>query len=310
MKKLDFPDRITVELTNVCNVSCTFCPRNSVSMECGYMSLKLYKKIIDEASGHLPIKLVIFFRGESLLHPDFIECVEYAKKRGIGPIQFATNGFALTKEISDKLVDTGIDFISFSLDTLDPDIYSKSRLSGNLKKSIENVIYLSSLCKKRKTEGKHCPTLQVSTIDLPEYRDGQEEFIDFFKNYVDIVRVYYEHDDSGRFRDENVRKNVENSVPERRPCRKVYTDMLIYWDGNLALCNYDWCGGLKGLNANEMTLQEIWNSETYENVRGMHDMCKFSEEIMCENCEHWRIDYMPGGHLGRVYRFDDAKGRK
>lgn len=113
MKKLEFPDRITVELTNRCNVSCTFCPRQSVDMKIGYMSMELYKKIVDEAAKHLPVKLVVFFRGESLLHPQFIECVEYAKKRGIGPIQYATNAFEMTKDMADKLLETGIDFISF-----------------------------------------------------------------------------------------------------------------------------------------------------------------------------------------------------
>jgi len=29
------------------------------------------------------------------------------------------------------------------------------------------------------------------------------------------------------------------------------------------------------------------------------------EIIMCRNCEHWRIDYMPEGFLGKMYRKDD-----
>ena len=76
MKKLDFPNRITIELTNQCNVSCSFCPRQKINMEIGFMDIKLYKKIIDEASSHLPVKLVLFFRGESMLHPQFIECLQ------------------------------------------------------------------------------------------------------------------------------------------------------------------------------------------------------------------------------------------
>ena len=67
MEKLEFPNRITIELTNQCNVSCTFCPRQQVPMEIGFMKKELYYKIIDEAARHLPIKIVIFFRGESLL---------------------------------------------------------------------------------------------------------------------------------------------------------------------------------------------------------------------------------------------------
>ena len=47
MNRLDFPNRVTIELTNRCNVSCTFCHRQVVQMELGDMSYELYNKIID-----------------------------------------------------------------------------------------------------------------------------------------------------------------------------------------------------------------------------------------------------------------------
>ncbi len=301
MKKLEFPDRITVELTNRCNVSCTFCPRQSVDMKIGYMSMELYKKIVDEAAKHLPVKLVVFFRGESLLHPQFIECVEYAKKRGIGPIQYATNAFEMTKDMADKLLETGIDFISFSLDTLDPEIYRKSRLCGNLDVSRDNVIYLSKKCEERKKKGLQAPTLQVSTIEVEDYMPGQEKFIEFWKKYVDIVRVYYEHDDNGRFRNVEIQKLLEEEVPDRKPCRKIFTDLLVYWDGQLALCCYDWRGGLHDLNLNKMTIEEAWNSPLYEELREAHNNNEIADGTMCKKCQHWRIDYVENGYLGKLY---------
>ncbi len=301
MKKLDFPNRITVELTNQCNVSCTFCPRQSVDMKIGFMSMELYKKIIDEASDHLPVKLVIFFRGESLLHPEFIECVKYAKDKGIGPIQYATNAFELTNDMADKLLETGIDFISFSLDTLDPEIYRKSRLCGNLDISRDNVIYLSKKCDEKRKKGLQVPTLQVSTVEIEEYMPEQGKFIEFWKKYVDIVRVYYEHDDNGKFRNVEVQRLLEEEVPERKPCRKLFTDLLVYWDGQLALCNYDWRGGLHGLNLNKMTIEEAWNSKLYEQLREAHNNGEIADDIMCQNCQHWRIDYMQNGYLGKLY---------
>mgnify|MGYP002082216249 FL=1 len=301
MKKLDFPNRITVELTNQCNVSCTFCPRQSVDMKIGFMSMELYKKIIDEASDHLPVKLVIFFRGESLLHPEFIECVKYAKDKGIGPIQYATNAFELTNDMADKLLENGIDFISFSLDTLDPEIYRKSRLCGNLDISRDNVIYLSKKCDEKRKKGLQVPTLQVSTVEIEEYMPEQGKFIEFWKKYVDIVRVYYEHDDNGKFRNVEVQRLLEEEVPERKPCRKLFTDLLVYWDGQLALCNYDWRGGLQGLNLNKMTIEEAWNSKLYEQLREAHNNGEIADDIMCQNCQHWRIDYMQNGYLGKLY---------
>lgn len=304
MNSLEFPNRITIELTNQCNVSCTFCPRQSVPMQIGYMDFSLYKKIIDEAANHLPIKLVLFFRGESLMHPQFMDCLRYAKERKIGPIQFASNALALNEDTVDKMLDIGIDFISFSLDTLNPELYKKTRLSGNLKTSMENVIRMSRKCMERRREGLSSPELQVSTIEVEEYMEDQQAFINFWKEYVDVVRVYYEHDDMGRFRNQEVEKLLKNEVKERQPCRKVFTDFLIYWNGELALCNYDWNGGLAGLNVRDMSIYDIWHSDTYERIRRMHNENCFGSDIICDKCQHWRIDYTKNGFLGKAYKRD------
>lgn len=300
MEKLDFPNRITVELTNRCNVSCSFCPRQDVPMEIGCMDMELYKKIIDEAAQHLPIKLVLFFRGESLLHPHFLECLAYARERGIGPIQFASNALALDEEMTEKILDIGIDFISFSLDTLNPELYRAARKQGDLSVSMEHVLCLSEKCRRRRAQGLAVPTLQVSTIEHKDYIGEQQNFIAFWQQYVDIVRVYYEHDEKGGFRNEEVGRELAH-IGERRPCRKVFTDFLIYWDGSLALCNYDWKGGLKGLNVKEMSIYEAWHSEEYERIRRMQKENMFEASVMCKGCQHWRIDYMPGGFLGKMY---------
>lgn len=302
MEKLEFPNRITVELTNKCNVSCTFCPRQTVPMEIGFMDVKLYQKIIDEAAKYLPVKLVLFFRGESLLHPDFLYCLRYARERGIGPIQFASNAFALDDEIVDQILEIGIDFISFSLDTLNPEVYKKTRKYGDLNTCIDHVLNLSKKCRDRRKKGLDVPTLQVSTIELEEYKEEQREFIEFWKQYVDIVRVYYEHDDKGGFRDDRLREMLLSQ--ERQACRKIFTDLLVYWNGELALCNYDWNGGLKGLNLTNMSIYDAWHSEQYENIRKMHNENLITKSVMCKECEHWRIDYMPEGFLGKLYHGD------
>ena len=83
MKRENFPNRVTIELTNRCNVSCTFCHRQVVNMALGDMSFELYKKIIDEMAEHLPIKMVPFFRGETIMHPEFVKFMRYAKGKGI-----------------------------------------------------------------------------------------------------------------------------------------------------------------------------------------------------------------------------------
>lgn len=298
MQKLNFPNRVTVELTNRCNISCTFCHRQVYDMELGEMSVELFKKIIDEMSEYQPIKLVPFFRGEPLLHPKFIELMRYAKKKGIGPIQVFSNGLEFNEEISEAFIDAEIDFISFSLNTLDEEIYKQSRISGNLQKSIDNVKYLSNLCKKYKLKGKAVPQIQVSTIDIDVYKKGKKDFIEFWRPFVDIVRIYEEHDENGAFVDPEVSRTM-NIFLERKPCRKLFTDMVIYWNGDIALCNYDWNKNVNIGNVNQNSLKEIWDSSIYESLRSMHNLGKIDASVMCSKCEHWKADYLENHYLGQ-----------
>lgn len=304
MEKLIFPNRITVELTNDCNVSCTFCNRQKIKMDIGYIDEALFYKIIDEAAEHLPMKLVPFFRGEPLMHPRIIEFIKYAKQKGIGPIQIASNALLLDQKMQDALIDSGIDFISFSLDTTDANIYNNSRLTGDLEISSQNVESMGKKCKDRKRKGLFAPTLQVSTINLQEYQPSQREFIEKWKKYVDIVRVYEQHDEKGRIVDPLIRNQLD-MIDGRQPCRKVFSDMIIYWNGKLALCNYDWDEKREIGDVTKMSLQQAWDSQEFEKIRKEH-LCDNITDGICKDCHHWKIDYTSNGFIGRSYLADEG----
>ncbi|KOA21030.1 S-adenosyl-L-methionine-dependent 2-deoxy-scyllo-inosamine dehydrogenase [Clostridium homopropionicum DSM 5847] len=293
-----FPNRITIELNNTCNLECSFCPRNLVDMELGFMEEKLFYKIIDEAANNLPVAIVLFFRGESLLHPKLVKFISYAKKKGIGPIQLASNGLLLDKKLSEELIESGIDFISFSLDTIKEEIYSKTRKNGNLNKSIENIVYFCEKCKNAKKNSRDIPEIQISTVDIEEYKKDQEAFIEFWLKHVDKVRVYVEHSNNG-----NLGSISEEILKydKRMPCRKVYQDMVVYWNGDIALCNHDWNNKLDLGNVKENSIENIWDSIQYKKVRKMHEENDYTGEIVCKNCDHWKMYYIDEGMIGKIY---------
>ncbi len=299
MEKLSFPNRITVEVSNDCNIACTFCNRQKMCIDSGYMKDELFYKIIDEAAEHLPVKLVPFFRGEPLMHPNFVDLIRYAKSKGIGPIQMASNALLLDDKMQDDLIEAGIDYISFSLDTTDEEIYSQSRIYGDLALSAKNVENMGAKCKARRKQGLSAPTLQVSTIELEQYKPAQKDFIEKWLKHVDIVRIYEVHDEYGRLVDPEVRKRL-GDFDHQLPCRKIFTDMIIYRDGKIALCNYDWDEKRIIGDVSKTSLQEAWNSAEFEKIRQMHLTGKFDDSI-CSKCHHWKIDYVENGFLGKVF---------
>lgn len=295
--KLSFPKRVTVEVTNMCNLLCSFCPRNIVDMKIGNIDDKLYYKVIDELSLNLPVSLVLFFRGEPLLHPKIAEFICYAKLKGIQPIQLASNGYLLNDEISEKLIKSGLDFISFSLDTLNEEIYNKSRLHGDLSKSINNVINFIKRCENAKKQGIHVPEIQVSSVDVDEYKENQEEFIDFWRKYADRVRIYEEHSSDGHLG--SIKDKLKNNI--RKPCKKVFEEMVIYCNGDVSLCCFDWNNKMNLGNVKNKSIKEIWNSNDYENIRKMHINNSYVEELTCKYCNQWEMFYNKEGYIGKTY---------
>lgn len=295
-----FPKRLTIEFTNCCNLECTMCPRHSTESDLGYMSLALYNKIIEEARQQTPVALVPFFRGESLLHPKFFEMIEIARRSGIAPIQLATNATLLNDRISTNLIKSGIDFISFSLD-IDKNNYETTHIRGNYEKVIGNIEDFIAI-REQMTAKK--PEIQISTVETTENRHGMHAFVEHWINKVERVRVYPQHSGNGAYGQLRYHCELPN-LQKRLPCKKVFTDMVIYWDGTVAICNHDWSRKEYIGNVCENSIQEIWVSNEYEEIRNRHLEGKLENDQTCKDCDHWKMYYIEEGSIGMLYEKQD-----
>ncbi len=82
---------------------------------------------------------------------------------------------------------------------------------------------------------------------------------------------------------------------------KLYTDLVVYWDGTAALCNHDWRGqqGLGDLTG--QSIGQVWSSKVYEYMRASHESGQAPDNSTCARCDHWRVSYMPDRMLGELY---------
>ena len=302
-KLLDFPERISIEFTNCCNLKCSMCPRHLMKGKQGYMEFDLYKKIIDEISQHKPLALVPFFRGESMLHPDFIRMLEYAKKAGITPIQIASNATRLTKEIATALVDLEIDFISFSIDSINPATYANIRVNGKLDQVLKNIEYF---CEYRLQKKSKLPEVQVSIVRTETNQDEIDEFVKYWRNKVDRVRLFEQHTADGNFGSVGALKD-RFQFPRRLPCHKVFREMNVYWNGQVALCCHDWDRTEMIGDLNTHTVAEIWKGQRYTGIQATHLTDLDNMEELCKNCDQWKAYYLPQlqGTLGETYFPDE-----
>jgi len=288
-----FPNRVTLELTNHCNLSCAMCPRKYMSGPKGYMAFSIFRKVVDEMAQQDNIALVPFFRGESMLHQRCIEMLVYAKEKGISPIQFTTNATLMNRELAEALLDLELDFISFSVDSLDAEAYRRIRKGSDLGTVMEHIEYFCNLKRKR---GLDKPEIQVSMVKTKESFDGVNHFIRFWRERADRVRIYEEHSQNGYFGS----LAEDNQTGDRKPCLKPFTDLVVYWNGGVGLCNHDWDRKKPLGNLKDSSIEEIWHSEAYHQIRRAHRGDEKLEEP-CEGCDHWKVYYTKESLVGELH---------
>ncbi len=106
------------ELTRSCNLACVHC--RAAARDCPYegeLSLAECKKVMDEIA-EVGKPIIILTGGEPLLRPDVFEIAEYGAKLGFR-MTMATNGTLLTRETVQKMIASGIERISVSIDGAD-----------------------------------------------------------------------------------------------------------------------------------------------------------------------------------------------
>ncbi|MFZ1948001.1 MAG: radical SAM/SPASM domain-containing protein [bacterium] len=118
---------IFVELTNVCNFDCVFCPNEIMTRKRGFMPPELARKIIDEvAATGIAGRLTFHLMGEPMLHPNWHEIIGYAAGKGL-ETAFSTNASRADHETLDKLFGLPITHIVLSLQTPTPETFGLRR---------------------------------------------------------------------------------------------------------------------------------------------------------------------------------------
>ncbi len=131
--------KVYVEPTNLCNIKCRTCMRNTWDEPMGLMSRTVFERILEGLSAISPRPLVLFGGiGEPLAHPQTVEMVARVKSLGC-QVELITNGTLLSARRSRRLVDAGLDTLWVSLDGASPESYADVRLGATLPQVIENL---------------------------------------------------------------------------------------------------------------------------------------------------------------------------
>jgi len=126
--------RLTVELTNICNLHCGYCLRDEDALyhtPANFLSPDLLDKIERQAREVMGITAVVFTGGEPTLHPGFERVIEVSAKNDL-TVSFVTNGWHFEK-IWPTIVKhrETITHIGFSLDGVTAETHDAWRGAGS-----------------------------------------------------------------------------------------------------------------------------------------------------------------------------------
>lgn len=104
-----------IEITNVCNLNCDFCPSTCRKPE--FMSIELFCKILDQIKKHTDY-IYFHVKGEPLLHPEIDKLLDISHEKGF-KVNITTNG-TLINMVKDKLLmKSGLRQVNISLHSFD-----------------------------------------------------------------------------------------------------------------------------------------------------------------------------------------------
>jgi hypothetical protein len=189
------PSRLFIECTAACNISCAqacCAPETGITRtrQAGMLDFDLFARILDEAGPSL-VRIDFFNYGEAFLHKRAVEMCERIKARFPQVYLYtSTNGLALDEDRSRRLVHSGIDEVTFSIDGATQESYARYRQRGKLEVVLRN---LRIMVDEKRAAGRDLPFLNWRYILFKwNDSDGEMNLARKLAGEIDVDRLTWE----------------------------------------------------------------------------------------------------------------------
>ena len=285
-----FPPRLLLDLNGACNLKCTMCMVHGkdvdeadarfggVKARFRDMPINLLEKMLDEidASGEPKPMTWTALNGEPLFGKNYREMVTMIKSKGFA-VASHTNGILLNESMAQFMVDLPLDVVSISLDAFKEETYRAVRENNHFQRIHRNI---SNLLKIR--GDKSSPRIEVSMTVLEVNQHEEQDFIDYWSDYVDVIRVNstISPDDDSLF--------PRKAIPaKRKPCQSLYDSMPVFYNGDVGLCCRDpFCEDNMG-NVGNSSVEAVWTGEKFQKYRELHERGEWDQIPACKGCDGW-----------------------
>lgn len=253
--------------TNLCNFMCKYCAHSGGlgKFEAEYglkpetMSFETFARSIDQMKSFQDKLKVINLsgQGEPLLNPAIADMVRYAKEADVAErIEIITNASLLTNELSDELIDAGLDCIRISLQGMSDETYFK--VCGK-KVKVDNLFSNIGYFYRHK---KQCQ-VYIKVMDIALQNGETELFYQTFdgisdRMYIEQCKPVYDSVEMTQ----NMQTDTDRYGREHSPrqvCPLPFYMLGILPDGTISPCETIYVPEVLG-NVWQDDLFSVWNS--------------------------------------------------
>jgi radical SAM protein with 4Fe4S-binding SPASM domain len=296
---LDMPFSIQIDPSNLCNFKCRFCPTGHPSLikQVGrsrgqMMTWELYEKLISEIGAFpAPLKILSLHKdGEPLVNPRIVDMVGLARRRQVADrVAILTNAALLSREMSIGLIEAGLDVIRISVEHVTREGYRE--VTGKFSDYEKIVRNVAALREETDSRGSNL-YIVAKLIDLGLTEEELAIFDrDFSASCHEIGRTTVQGWSMSEIYDFTLGTNPQVALDgktvlksRRIVCPYPFYTLAVNADGTVSPCSDDWSHKAAIGDANNETLQEIWNGRRMHDFRMMHLMSERYRNDACRNC--------------------------
>jgi MoaA/NifB/PqqE/SkfB family radical SAM enzyme len=277
-----FPKVIQIQTKSGCNARCVFCPNSLVGdrLTHGEMEWDLFTKISDEITRHSVTRISPYLMNEPLLDRNLGEKICYLtdRKRPETVIKINSNGALLDEEMGERLIESGLNRINFSIHGIRKGTYESQMVGLKLEKVLKNIDAFLEL-KRRK--GTNKPRVRITMVRTKAIEKELPNIMAYWKAREVRVNV--------RPLENRARKEITSTGLNPKTwkpfsfCNRLFEQAYILYNGDVVLCCVDWERTTILGNLWEQSLEEIWNSPLFLKIRRRYlegDL----KGLLCQKC--------------------------
>ncbi len=218
---------------------------------------------IEGGGVHVPsIKLSNW--GEPLLHPRIVDMISFAKKAGVIDVALNTSATMLTPDLSEAILDAGLDGMFFSFDAATKATYETMRAGANFEETLRNI---RNFVRIRDMKNAYRTLVRVSVVLTDANRHEADKTAELFSDTADVISFNKEFRNLDPVSNEEVfdplTRKMRYSRNHNYACSFLWQRLRIHWDGSIGLCNNDYNEKMEDINIRAHTVESLWQRDPF-----------------------------------------------